>query len=161
MADGSTVEYRITITGNGYGSADSTEAKGGVAKTVEGQDAGGIKRFGRMAKAGAAVVANKVITTVINRVGVTTGHTTMQERLNAAYSNGRSVFMTGSAIIGGIVTQNYLAAIAGVVSAVNSVIDLTINEMNLTTQRRVDAISIRQANIRAGAGGDRNGKATY
>lgn len=109
----------------------------------------------------AAMVAKKVVTTSINRVGVTTGHTTMQQRLNAAYSNGMSALMTGAAIVGGLVTQNYLAVLAGVASAVNSVIDISINDMNINTQRRVDAISIRQANIRAGAGGDRNGKSTY
>lgn len=161
MANGSTVQYVITIKGEGSGGSGGSQDKSGVAKTTEGKDAGGLKIGRKTVTAAAAMVAAKVVTTSINRVGVTTGHTTMQQRLNAAYSNGTSALMTGAAIVGGLVTQNYLAVVAGVASAVNSVIDMSIAEMNINTQRRVDAVSIRQANIRAGAGGDRNGKATY
>ena len=161
MANGSTVQYVITIKGEGSGEIGGKQDKSGVAKTPTGKDAGGIKLGGKAIVATAAAVAAKVVTTSINRVGVTTGHTTMQQRLNAAYSNGASVFATGAAIVGGLVTQNYLAVVAGVASAVNSVIDMSIAEMNINTQRRVDAVSIRQANIRAGSSGDRNGKATY
>lgn len=166
MADGSRVEYVITIKGEGgQGSGNKSKTgaskKNGVAPSADGSSSGEFKKLGGLAVAGAVAIANKVVTTAINRVGITTGQTTFQERLNYTYNAAMRVTAIGGAILGGIATGNYLAAIAGAASAVSWGVEVAVADMNIQTERRVESISIRQANIRAGSSGDRNGKATY
>lgn len=167
MADGSRVEYVITIKGAGGKGGSGTKSKTGstkkkgVAPTVNGADTGEIKKLGGLAVAGAVAIGNKIVTTAINRVGITTGQTTFQERLNYTYNTAMRVTAIGGAILGGIASGNYLAAIAGAASAVSWGIEVAVADMNIQTERRVESIGIRQANIRAGASGDRTGKTAY
>ena len=64
-------------------------------------------------------------------------------------------------IIGGIVTQNYLPVVCGVVSAIDMGVDYAIKQKNLNIDRRLENIGVSMANIRAGASGDRHSRATY
>lgn len=161
MADGSRVEYVITIKGGDSTSKIGAKQKSGVAPSADGTTSIDTAKIGGIAMAGAATIANKIITTAISRVGITTGQTAFQERLSYAYSAAARVLAIGTAVVGGIATGNYLAAIAGVASAATWSVDIAIADMNIQTERRVESIGIRQANIRAGASGDRTGKTAY
>lgn len=165
MADGTTVEYVITIKGDGSSGGKGNKS-GGVASTVTGENASGLGRTlkdisGAVTSVGAMAAANKIVTTVLNRVSVTTGQATLQERLNFQYDVTKRVISTGIALIGGAASGNYLAVGAAVASIVSTGVDIAITQMNINTERRVESIGIRQANIRAGASGDRSGKSGY
>ena len=61
----------------------------------------------------------------------------------------------------GAVSGNPLAVAAGVGAAVSWGVDIAVAQDQLNLQRAVEQIGISQANIRAGAGGDRVGRNTY
>jgi hypothetical protein len=67
----------------------------------------------------------------------------------------------GAAIIGGLATQNYLVALAGIGAAASWGVDIAVAKEQINLERQVEYIGISQANIRAGAGGDRYGKANF
>lgn len=165
MAD---VVYRIVIEGSGTGGADSAPAT--TATTPSGTSVSPAppsiydkyKTIRNSAPVALALkYVNKAITTNISRVDLRTGRSTYQEQLQWTYSTAMKGLAIGGAIVGGIASGNYLLALGGVVSAVDTAIDYGIAERNLNLERRVENISIGMANIRAGAGGDRHGRATY
>lgn len=165
MAD---VTYQIIIKGEGNASesnANNTNAQkgSGVSTTLKGDDAGGspVKKIAKTGFAVASIAANKAVTTYINRVGVRTGNVTYQERLSYTYSTAKKAVGIAAMIGGGIATQNPMLVFAGVTSAVSWGVDLAVAQEQINLQRAVEGIGISQANIRAGAGGDRSGKATY
>jgi hypothetical protein len=162
MATGATVEYIITIKGEGVGDGGRLKSNKAVASTAQ-SDGGGNKSNANSVLSAVSVgaVANKIATTIINRVGVTTGQTTMQERLNFQYNTAKRLGMTGVSLITGAASGNWGMVVASVASLANWGIDIGLAQANINTERRVEQIGIKQANIRAGAGGDRNGKATY
>lgn len=167
MAD---VTYQIIIKGEGNASesnANNTNAQkgSGVSTTLKGDDAGGFslskKQIKHMGMATASIAVNKALTTYINRVGVRTGNVTYQEKLSYTYSTAKRAIGIAGMIGGGIATQNPMLVFAGVTSAVSWGVDLAVSQEQINLQRAVEGIGISQANIRAGAGGDRSGKATY
>ena len=101
--------------------------------------------------------ADLAITTKINRVELRTGSSTLQERIDFNYSMGKKLAASGAAIIGGLATQNYLVAAAGVMSLVSTGVNYAIAAENLAIASSVENIGIQMANIRAGANGGRNG----
>lgn len=171
MAD---VTYLITIRderggdskglseGNVAPSTDGTNASGNPNGTVAGSKR---KGSGEKARALALVAAKKIIhrvaTTYINQVGVRTGNTQLQERLSYSYSCLERSIGIGIAVVGGAMTGNVLAVAAGVGAAVTWGVNIAVAQEQINLQRSVENIGIAQANIRAGAGGDRSGRATY
>ncbi len=111
-----------------------------------------------MATGLAVAAVNKGITTYISRVGLRTGNTALQERLSYAQSTAQRAIGIGAALIGGALTGNPLAVVGAAVSAVSWGVDIGIQAENLRLEREVEGIGIRQANIRAGAGGGRTSK---
>ena len=171
MAD---VTYRIIIEGMGGGGSDAPRTTAATPSGEElspkgsgGNDAGNpLGKFYKTMKGSAAVglalkYANTVATTYINRVELRTGRSTYQEQLNYTKQTTMRGLGIGVAILGGVVTGNPLLALGGVVSAFDWALDIGISQGNLNIARAVNNVSIGMANIRAGAGGDRHGKANY
>lgn len=163
MAD---VTYRIILQGKG--GAGSGKPKS-TATTPKGEDIspmeqayGAYKQVRNCAAVSLALkYAHTAITTEINRIDLRTGRTTYQQQQQWAYSTALKGLSIVGAIVGGIATQNYLAVVGGVVSAVDMGVDYAIEQKNINIERRVENIGIGMANIRAGAGGDRHNRATY
>lgn len=171
MAD---VTYRIIIEGMGGGGGGSGGASGGsaprsTAVSPKGEDVSPGKALYDSYKAikNAAPVAlalkyvNKAVTTSINLVELRTGRSTYQEQLNWTYSTALKGLGIVGSIAAGFVTGNPLLIIGGLATAADTAIDYGIAQQTLNLERRVENISIGMANIRAGAGGDRNNRATY
>lgn len=167
MAD---VTYLITIRDE-TGKGSSEENNGGVAPAYDGANASGAPKgtsgtdYAKKAKALGIVavkkIAHRVATSYINQVGVRTGNTQFQEKLSYSYSCLERVLGIGTAIIGGAIAGNPLAVLAGVGVAASWGVNIAVAQQQINLQRAVDDIGIAQANIRAGAGGDRSGRATY
>lgn len=169
MAD-DVVSYVITIKTENADSAssDSSGSTGGIAKTREGQDAGGSKKTsGAVRKIGLAFaavrkIANTVIPTVINRVDIRTGNTTLAQKLSYQYSvANRGVSIAASLVFGVATKHPVIGFIGSAVSAASWGADIALSKEELSLQRRLEDISIQQANIRAGAGGGRAGRNGY
>ena len=171
MAD---VTYVISIRDDtsGKGSTPgvaSTDSNTGVAPTTSGESASpkssgfNISKSAGVMMGVAAVkkVGNRVATTYISQIGVRTGNVTLQEKL--AYDKGVAmrVIGIGTTLIVGVATGNPLAIAAGVGSAISWGVDIAVAQEQLNLERAVEHIGIQQANIRAGAGGDRSGRSTY
>ncbi len=163
MAD---VTYVISIRDDTSSDKSSKQSKngiepGGVATTPSGESGSSGKPLGKVI---GLVAAKKVIqleSTYVSMVGARTGNVTRQEQLQYDISRTHRQIAIGGMIVGGIVTGNPLAVIAGVGAAVSWGIDLAIAQKNIDIQRSIEDISISQANIRAGAGGDRYGKSNF
>lgn len=163
MAD---VTYRIILQGKG--GAGSGKPKS-TATTPKGEDIspmeqayGAYKQVRNCAAVSLALkYAHTAITTEINRIDLRTGRTTYQQQQQWVYSTALKGLSIVGAIVGGIATQNYLAVVGGVVSAIDMGVDYAIEQKNINIERRVENIGIGMANIRAGAGGDRHNRATY
>lgn len=160
------VTYEIIIKNEtgGSGSGDKSGSKA-VAKTPKGDDASGFnldaKTIGRLAYVGARRIVNRTFTTYVNKVGMRTGRTSLQERMAYDLSIANRALNIGTAVIMGAVHGNPLAVAAGVGMAVSWAVDIAVAQDQLNVQRAVEQIGISQANIRAGAGGDRAGRNTY
>ncbi len=161
------VTYEIILkneTGGGGGSTKKSGSKA-VAKTPKGDDASGFnldaKKIAKLSYVAARQIGNRVATTYINKVGLRTGNTTLQERMSYDLSVAKRALNIGTAVIMGAVTGNPLAIAAGIGSAVSWGVDIAVAQDQLNLQRAVENIGISQANIRAGAGGDRIGRNTY
>ena len=177
MADTeSAITYVISIKLDGAeGTAQSSN--NGVAPSVNGQSVSGVGGAGKsesaelkgffksapvqMAKGAILAAAHKGISTYINRVSLRTGNEALQERLSFAYSTAQRAFAIGASFVGGLATGNPLAVIGSTAAAMSWAYDIKIQAENIQIQRELEGISIRQANIRAGAGGDRAGRNTY
>ncbi len=167
MAD--TVQYVITIrneTGEG-----GRSKPGGVSKTSSGDDVSGfykktIKSFlGIAGVATAKKAVDFIATTNINRVSIRTGESVLQEKLNYAYSWASRIGGIGLSLAGGFAAGGpaglAVAAVGSAASLIGTAIDLNVARENIALERTVESIGIAQANIRAGAGGDRNGRTPY
>ena len=162
MAD---VTYRFLFESTGGSSSSSHRSS--VARTTSGEDVEetsvsrfvrGIEAIRKMAPVGYALkFANQAITAEINRVELRTGNALLQEKISYAYSTTGRVLTIGGAIIGGALTGNPLAVAGGVMSAISWGVDIAQEQTNINLARRVENIGIGMANIRAGAGGNRNG----
>lgn len=166
MAD---VTYRIILQGKGGAGGGAPKS---TATTPKGEDLSPKKEdlgYSDMYKAVrnsapvalALKYAHTAITTNINRIDLRTGRTTYQQQLQWQYSTALKGLSIVGAIVGGAATQNYLAVVGGVVSAIDMGVDYAIEQKNINIERRVENIGIGMANIRAGAGGDRHSRATY
>lgn len=165
MAD---VTYKIILQSRGGGSSTPKS----TATTPKGEDVSpkkeepGLYDMYKKVRNSAPVAlalkyASTAITTNINRVDLRTGRSTYQQQLQWQYSTSLKSAAIVTSIVTGIATQNYLLAVAGAASAVDMGIDYAIAAENIRLERRVEGIGIGMANIRAGAGGDRYGRATY
>lgn len=168
MAD-DVVSYVITIKTENADSGSSSENNSGVAKTKDGQDATGIEKkpgsaAHKIGLAFAAVrkIANTVIPTAINRVDIRTGNTTLAQKLSYQYSvANRGVSIAASLVFGVATKHPVIGFIGSAVSAASWGADIALSKEELSLQRRLEDISIQQANIRAGAGGGRAGRNGY
>ena len=171
MAD---VTYVISIRdetggkGSSSGEAQGASAvsqNGGVAPTSKGERASGFhlskKQKINLGIVAAKKIGHRVATTYINQVGIRTGNTTLQEKLAYTESCIERGLAIGTTVITGAVTGNPLMVAAGIGSAISWGVDISVAQEQIKLQRAVENIGISQANIRAGAGGDRFGKATY
>lgn len=163
MAD---VTYRIILQGKGGAGGGAPKS---TATTPKGEDISPVKQgydTYKMVRNSAPVAlalkyAHTAITTNINRIDLRTGRTTYQQQQQWTYSTALKGLSIVGAIVAGAATQNYLAVVGGVVSAIDMGVDYAIEQKNINIERRVENIGIGMANIRAGAGGDRHSRATY
>lgn len=164
MAD---VVYRIIMEGTSSAAADS--APKSVAITPKGEEmtpgkalVDGYNKIRNFAPVALALkYAHTAIQTGINRVELRTGRATYQQQQQWTYSTVMKGAGIVTAIATGLLTSNYLVAAGGVVAALDTAIDYGIAAQNIDLERRVENIGIGMANIRAGAGGDRHGRAAY
>lgn len=163
MAD---VTYRIIVDSEGGSSSGSVKS---VATSPKGENISPVENFAKLYKtvrksapvALALKYANTAITTNINRVELRTGRSTYQQQLQWQYSTAlKTASIAGALALGGA-TANPTLMLASVVSAVDMGVDYAINRRNIDIERRVENIGIVMANIRAGAVGNRHGRATY
>lgn len=167
MAD---VTYKIIIegsSGGADGSGDSSSPRT-TAITPKGEDVSpkSIYDTYKVIRNSAPVAlalkyAHTAITTQINRVELRTGRAVYQERLNFAYNTALKGTAMVGATVAGLATGNYLLALGGAVSFVDAAVNYSIARETINLERRVENIGIGMANVRAGAGGDRNNRATY
>ena len=163
------VTYEIVIRGEGVEKEQANNLnaqKGhGVAISPNSENSGGFglssKQIKSMGIATAKVAFNKAHTRYINQVGVRTGNTTYQEKLSYTYSTAKRALNIVGMLGAGAITGNPMFIFAGVTSAVSWAVDLSIAQEQINLERAVENIGISQANIRAGSGGDRSGRATY
>lgn len=159
------VTYEIILKNETGGGGGSEKGSKSVAKTPKGDDASGFPISKKQAKGMAMVavrkIGNRLATTYINKVGMRTGRTTLQEEFAYDLGVANRLLSIGGAIVAGVATQNYLAVAAGVGAAISWGVDIAVAQDQINLRRAVDNISINQANIRAGAGGDRVGRNTY
>ena len=162
MAD---VTYKIIIEGTGGGGGGAGgDSPRSVAATPKGDEISPMESLYKKYQtvkncapvAYALKYANKAVSTEINRVALRTGRTTYQEQLQWTYSTALKGVAIAGAIVVGLATQNYLLALGGVMSAVDTVVDYGIADENIRLERKVENISVGMANVRAGAGGNRN-----
>lgn len=155
MAD---INYVITIRGIG-GKSDSASSKPAhIAPTVEGDANGGLGGFVKGAKALAKAApfayairyADLAVTTHINRVELRTGNALLQEKISFQYDMGKRVAASSAAIIAGLATGNYIAAIGGAMSLVNIGVQQMIAQENINIARAVENVGLEQMRIRAG-----------
>lgn len=160
MAD---VTYRFLFESSGAGDSEERRAVArtttgeGVEETSAAKLVKAVSAIKKIAPVGYALkFANQQISAEINRVELRTGNAILQEKISYAYSTTGRLIALGAAVIGGIATGNYLAAGAGIVSALSWGVDIQNQRTNIDLSRRVQSIGIGMANIRAGAGGNRN-----
>lgn len=168
MAD---VTYRIIIEGMGGGASGTGGATTpkSVATSPKGEELspaaalfGKYKAIRNSAPVALALkYANTAITTGINLIDLRSGRSTYQQQIQWKYNTAlKGIGIVGS-IAAGAITGNPLLALAGVATAVDTLLDYGIAQQRIDLERRVENIGIGMANIRAGAGGDRNNRATY
>lgn len=161
MAD---VTYRFLFESTGTGTGTKKRKKS-VASTMSGESAEGkkadspsaLEAISSLAPFGYALkFATKQINAEINRVELRTGNAILQEKISYTYSTAGRIIAIGAAVVGGLATGNYLAAGAGLMSALSWGVDMQNQRINIDLSRRIQGIGIGMANIRAGAGGNRN-----
>ena len=165
MAD---ITYRIIIEQNASGqSGGMIRQESPIAKTVDGEDSKNpLSEFlqqGKSVRKMAPVVyakkfAEKTVTTLISRIDARTGNIALQQRLDFCYNTTKSLLDAGGLMLGGIATANPMAVVAGAISLTTMGINMAIEQENININRRVENVGMNMANIRAGAGGDRNGR---
>lgn len=160
------VNYIITIKTEG----DTESTPKSVASNSGGEDIqekqpGGFSDFTKSTKVARNVAtmyalkyADLAVTTKINRVELRTGNSTLQQRISYEYSMSKSIALSSMAIIGGALTKNPVAVIAGVASLADIGIQAKIAQENINIARQVEGVGLEMANIRAGANGGRSGK---
>ena len=161
MAD---VTYKIIIEATGDGGAGGGDSPRSVAATPKGDEISPMeslyKKYQTVKNCAPVAYAlkyvNKIGTTHINRVALRTGRTTYQEQLQWNASTMLKTVGSAGAILGGVVTGNWLVALAGVMSVTDTFVDYGIAAENIRLERSVENISVGMANVRAGAGGNRN-----
>lgn len=162
MAD---VTYRFVFESTGGSSPSSHRSS--VARTTSGEEVEdtaltklvkGYNAIRKMAPVGYALkFAKQFVSAEVNRVELRTGNALLQEKVSYVYSTAGRILTIGGAIMGGLATGNYLVAAGGLVSAISWGVDIAQEQTNINLARRVENIGIGMANIRAGAGGNRNG----
>ena len=90
------------------------------------------------------------VTTHINRVELRTGNALLQEKISFQYDMGKRVAASSAAIIAGLATGNYIAAIGGAMSLVNIGVQQMIAQENINIARAVENVGLEQMRIRAG-----------
>ena len=162
MAD---VTYKIIIEAMGVdGGGAGVDKPRSVAVTPKGDEISPVEKAysGFRALKTCAPVAyalkyvNKATTTGINLVALRTGRTTYQEQLQWTYSTALKGLAIAGSIVGGVATGNPTLIIGGAMAAVDTFVDYSISAENIRLERRVENISMGMANVRAGAGGNRN-----
>ena len=163
MAD--TVNYVIRIEGGDGSGGGGGIKKKAVADSPDGQSKQNAlaKKLGKFASPAFAIQAVKQVGAQhIGRIELNTGHATLQQRTAYAYSHLSSAIDAVTSIIGGaVVGGGYGAAAAAVgvgISMIAGVGSIVSKQIDISKQMTIEHYSIQQANIRAGAGGDRLGR---
>lgn len=160
------VSYSFIIDDRGASRAERKRQQSVTAPTSDGTSVSEVAKKLKQIKRSAPFhfayhVIDTLVTAEINRVELRTGLSTLQQQIQWKKQTGVRIGGSLLAIAGGIATQNYIAAVGGVISLVNMGINYAVAEEDLNIKRQVERISIGQANIRAGALGGRNYAAAY
>lgn len=163
------MSYRIIISDETEGKVNGGSAGKSVASSNSGESLSPFGQFVKDAKAVMAMApvsyamkyADLAVTTAINRVELRTGNSIQQQKIEYAYSTTKQLVSAAGSIIYGVASQNYVAAVAGAMSLVGMGVKAGIEEYNLNIHHAIENVSIRMANVRAGAGGERNGTKGY
>lgn len=121
------------------------------------------KKAPRMLIAGyhfAKRAGDMVLSHIVGTVQLRTGQIMLQERAQFAYNAAKGAFdIVEGAIAGAVTTGSPYGALAGAaISGVFKVVNLGLEQSRLNMSRTVETVGLRQAHIRAGAGGNRIGR---
>lgn len=162
---GDTVTYKIIIDGSGaVGGGGAGGSNGNVAATPTNGNASNSFKIGSGVRTGVALglkVYDRVVTTVIDRVDITTGQTTAEEKWRFIHSAAKRGAAFAYASVHSLISGNPMGFALGMVGMAFTAADYAIARENLSMQRTLEGMSITRANIRAGASSDRVGRATY
>lgn len=162
MAD---VTYKIIIEGSGGGGGGAGGDKPrSVAATPKGDELSPsdelyktYETFKNCAPvAWALKYADMAITNSQNRVALKSGRATYQQQIQYKYSVAKQGIAVGGAIVAGIATGNPLMMVAAGMSIVDKYVGYANNAETIRLEKMVENISVGMANVRAGAGGNRN-----
>ncbi|MBQ8289322.1 MAG: hypothetical protein IJY01_00420 [Clostridia bacterium] len=163
------VEYiiRISADANAQGDSEITEnqkapeaAPTSSGDTVSGKTSPTKKLFIQTAAYGYAKRAlNTVVSNTINTVSLRTGYNEHQQRLQLAQRITSDAINIGeSLVVGAMVGGLGGALVSAAITSTFKLVEYGMEHQRLQISREVDSIGLAQAQIRAGTGGDRQGR---
>lgn len=163
------VRYVIEIRGEQTAENKKTTASTPNGKTEK--ESWAVKKATDLFSVGAGYhYAKSAVTTAIsfqnNTVALRTGNEKQQENIQQAYSVGMKLWGIAESafaglMLGGPAGAAVGAGIAAVGTVVSTGVQMALQGAQIGLERQLESIGIQQANIRAGAGGDRIGRNTY
>lgn len=103
-----------------------------------------------------AATADRIVSTTISEVSMKTGANEFEQRLDMAYSAGKSIIGAGAALAIGAATGTLpIVALGMVMSSVNKALSISQRATQLNVAKSLEDISIDMQNIRAGTSGRR------
>lgn len=104
-----------------------------------------------------AATADRIVSTAISEVSLRTGATEYEQRLDSAYSAGKSIIGAGAALAMGAATGTLpIVALGMLMSSINKAMSISQKATQLNMAHSLEDISINMQNIRAGTSGRRS-----
>lgn len=104
-----------------------------------------------------ASTADRIATTTISEVSLRTGAVEYEQRLDAAYSAGKSIIGAGATLAIGAATGTLpIVALGMAMSSINKALSISQKATYLRAEESLENISIGMASIRAGTNGRRS-----
>ena len=159
-----TYTLNIYVNGDGGGGKHTVSPTSAGESSPENKETGffdSAKKILKLAPVGFAInTVKQVAVAEMNRVSLRTGHQLLQEKINFKYGIATRALTIGAATVGLAASGNLpMAAFTLASGLISTAMNYAIQNDNLRIQKTVEDVGIAQANIRAGAGGGRHGKA--
>lgn len=144
QGSGAMVEQESSTLGGAFGeNATETDAMNSAKHIVS---------FATM-----AATADKIVSIEISKVSMRTGANEYEQRMDTAYSAGKSIIGAGAAIAIGAATGTLpIVALGMVMSSINKALSISQKATQLNMAHSLEDVSINMQNIRAGTAGRRS-----